>query len=139
MQRSQRPRARAQALEAARARSVLAETEYLAQTDRLRRYFAEQGIDTAVGTVQMIETPRGSCTMTVWPQGTRQLLPVADYVTLLPAGRTDHVTVPFPVLADVLGLVPDRELLPRRYPAPAWPSTEELAVLRAHAVTLPGI
>lgn len=124
---------------AVRARSVLAETEYLAQTDRLRRYFAEQGIDTAVGTVQMIETPRGSCTMTVWPQGTRQLLPVADYVTLLPAGHTDHVTVPFPVLADVLGLVPDRELLPRRYPAPAWPSTEELAVLRAHAVTLPGI
>jgi len=35
--------------------------------------------------------------------------------------------------------VPDRELLPRRYPAPAWPSTEELAVLRAHAVELPGI
>ena len=120
---------------AVRARSVLAEAEYLAQTGRLQRYFAEQGVDTAVGAVQLIETPRGSCTMTVWTRGAPHLLPVADYVTLMP----DRLTVPFPVLADVLGLVPDRDLLPRRYPAVAWPSAEELAVLQAHAVALPGI
>ena len=120
---------------AVRARSVLAEAEYLAQTGRLQRYFAEQGVDTAVGAVQLIETPRGSCTMTVWTRGAPHLLPVADYVTLMP----DRLTVPFPVLADVLGLVPDRDLLPRRYPAVAWPSAEELAVLQPHAVALPGI
>ncbi len=124
---------------AVRARSVLAETEYLAQTEALQRHFAEQAIDTVPGTVQMIETPRGSCTMTVWTRGAPHLLPVADYVTLMAAERTDHVTVPFPVLADVLGLVPDRQLLPRRYPATGWPSDEELAVLRAHGVALPGI
>ncbi len=124
---------------AVRARSVLAEHEYAAQTRRLRQHFAEQAVDTVVGEVQVIETPRGSCTMTVWAQGTPCLLPVADYVTLLPADRTDHITTPFPVFADVLGLTRDQNLLPRRHPVAEWPSPAELSVLRDHSVALPGI
>mgnify|MGYP000264002787 CR=1 FL=1 len=125
--------------QAVRARSVLAEHEYAAQTRRLRQHFAEQAVDTSVAEVQVIETPRGSCTMTVWTQGTPCLLPVADYVTLLPADRTDHITTPFPVFADVMGLTRDQNLLPRRYPVADWPSPAELTVLREHAVALPGI
>ncbi|MFN8226692.1 MAG: hypothetical protein U0R18_08240 [Mycobacterium sp.] len=128
--------------QAVRARSVLAEHEYAAQTRRLRQHFAEQAVDMSVAEVQVIETPRGSCTMTVWTQGTPPvpcLLPVADYVTLLPADRTDHVTTPFPVFADVMGLTRDQNLLPRRYPVADWPSPAELSVLREHAVALPGI
>jgi len=125
--------------QAVRARSVLAESEYFAQTERLQRYFAEQAVSTRAGSVQVIETPRGSCTMTVWTEGTSQMLPVADYVTLMSADQTDYFTVPFPVFGDVLGLMWDPELLPRRYPVGRWPSGDVLEVLRAHAVTLPGI
>lgn len=124
---------------AVRARSVLAEAEYLVQAGRLQRYFAERGIDTRADAVQVIETPRGSCTMTVWTPGAPQLLPVADYLTLVSADHTDHFTVPFPVFVDVLGLVADPDLLPRRYPVAQWPPGEVLEVLRAHAVALPGI
>lgn len=124
---------------AVRARSVLADTEYRAQTERLQRYFAEQTLDVQAAAVQLIETPRGSCTMTVWLDGVPVLLPETDYVTLLSGDQTDYFTVPFPVLADVVGLVADPELVPVRYPVAQWPDIETLAVLRDHAVHLPGI
>ena len=95
---------------AVRARSVLADGEYLAQTERLQRYFAEQVLDAQAGSVQLIETPRGSCTMTVWGEGASWLLPEADYVTFLSGDQSDYFTVPFPVVADVVGLVADPEL-----------------------------
>lgn len=124
---------------AVRARSVLADAEYRVQTERLQRYFAEQTADVAAAAVQLIEAPRGSCTMTVWPQGAPVLLPETDYVTFLSADQTDYFTVPFGVVADVVGLVADPELVPVRYPVPDWPDDELLAVLRDHAVRLPGI
>ena len=37
------------------------------------------------GSVQLIETPRGFCTMTVWGEGPSWLLPGADYVTFMSA------------------------------------------------------
>ena len=124
---------------AVRARSVLADAEYRVQTERLARHFAEQTQDVQVASVQLIETPRGSCTMTIWPDGTPVLLPEADYVTLLSADQTDYFTVPFGVLADVLGLLTDAELMPVRFPVTGWPDAATLAVLRDHAVRLPGI
>ena len=98
--------------QAVRPFGALAEHEYAAQTRRLRQHFAEQAVDMSVAEVQVIETPRGSCTMTVWTQGTPPvpcLLPVADYVTLFPADRTDHVTTPFPVFAGRNGPDPGPE------------------------------
>ena len=124
---------------AVRARAVLADAEYLTQTDRLQRYFAEQQLGTQPGSVQLIETPRGSCTMTVWSDGADLLLPHADYLTFLSADAADYFTVPFPVAADIVGLVRDPGLVPARYPVTAWPDAAALAVLRAHAVVLPGI
>ena len=81
---------------AVRARSVLADGEYLAQTERLQRYFAEQVLDAQAGSVQLIETPRGSCTMTVWGEESSWLLPETDYVTFLSADRVRllHGAVP---------------------------------------------
>ena len=122
-----------------RARSVLAEREYLVQGQRLQQYFAQTGTDAEAAPLQMIETPRGSCTMTVWRQGTPGLLPGADYLTLLPADQSRPVTVPFPVLADVLGWQPEADLVPLRFAAERWPDDQTLGVLRAHAVALPGI
>ena len=124
---------------AVRARSVLAEREYLVQGQRLQQYFAQTGTDAEAAPLQMIETPRGSCTMTVWRQGTPGLLPAADYLTLLPADQSRPVTVPFPVLADVLGWQPEADLVPLRFAAERWPDDQTLGVLRAHAVALPGI
>ncbi len=124
---------------AVRARSVLADSEYLAQTELLQRHFGEQMIDTQAAAVQLIETPRGSCTMTVWGDGTSLLLPEADYVTFLSTDRTDYFTVPFPVVADVAGLVRDAELVPARYPVAGWPEQDVVTVLRGHSVQLPGI
>jgi hypothetical protein len=124
---------------AVRARSVLADGEYLAQTERLQRHFAEQALDARAGSVQLIETPRGSCTMTVWGEGSSWLLPETDYVTFMSADQTDYFTVPFPVVADVVGLVADPELVPTRYAAAGWPADDVMEVLRGHSVQLPGI
>ena len=75
---------------AVRARSVLADGEYLAQTERLQRYFAEQVLDTQAGSVQLIETPRGSCTMTVWGEGSSWLLP-GDRLRDVPVRGSDRL------------------------------------------------
>ena len=124
---------------AVRARSVLADGEYLAQTERLQRFFAEGVLDAQAGSVQLIETPRGSCTMTVWGEESSWLLPETDYVTFLSAARSDYFTVPFPVVADVVGLVPDPGLVPARYAVAGWPADDVMAVLREHSVPLPGL
>jgi hypothetical protein len=124
---------------AVRARSVLAAREYRAQTERLQRYFAEQMVDTQADSVQLIETPRGSCTITLWGEGAAWLLPESDYVTFVSGDHSDHFTVPFPVVADVVGLVKHPDLVPARYAVDGWPSDDIIAVLRAHSVALPGI
>lgn len=124
---------------AVRARAVHADAEYLTQTERLQRYFAERQLRAQAAPVQLIGTPRGASTMTVWRDGLELLLPGADYVTFLSADQTDYFTVPFPVAADIVGLVRDPGLVPVRYPVDGWPDPETVAVLRAHAVALPDI
>jgi len=116
---------------ALRARSVLAEYEYRVQADRLAP------VDTAVGAAQLVDTPRGICTATVWAQGTSWLLPAADYL-MFAAGNGDQFTVPFGAAVDIAGLTPEPGLLPLRYRVTGWPDSGLLSVLRAHAVTLPG-
>jgi hypothetical protein len=110
---------------AVRARSVLAAAEYLEQAQRL-------GIGGTA--VELVDTPRGVCTMTVWAEGQPWSLPQTDYVTLRPADLSVPITVPFAVLADIVGAVPDPEVLPVRWRMPGWPAPEVLAVLGAHAV-----
>lgn len=117
---------------AVRARSVLAATEYQLQADRL------QGSD-GTGAVQLIDTPRGLCTLTVWGQGSGWLLAETDYVMLVAADQSDHFTVPFGVLADIVGLVPAPAMIPARYPVTDWPPADTVETLRAHAVSLPGL
>ncbi len=124
---------------AVRARSVLAEAEYLAQTERLQMFYAEQMADVQAGSVQLIETARGACTMTVWGDGLAWVLPQADYVAFVSADRTDNFTVPFPVVADVVGFVPEPDLLPLRYAVTGWPPADIVETLRGHCVQLPGM
>lgn len=111
---------------ALRARSVLAAAEYQRQADRLRIGGAA---------VELIDTPRGVCTMTVWAEGQPWSLPQTDYVLLRPADPSAPITVPFAVLADIVGAVPDPEVLPVRWLMPGWPAPQVLAVLGAHALS----
>ncbi|HEX5142719.1 MAG TPA: hypothetical protein VFW21_02495, partial [Mycobacterium sp.] len=117
---------------AMRARSVLAATEYEAQAERLLRDHADR-LTADVGSVQLIDTPAGVRTLTAWRQGSPWLLPRTDYV--LVAGPDEQFVVPFGVLADVVGLIAGHELLPPRCAVTRWPSAEEMAALRAHAVS----
>lgn len=108
---------------AVRARSVLAATEYQRQATRLR-----------IGGVQVVDTPRGACTMAVWDEGQRWALPRADYVLLRPADGSAPLALPFAVLIDIVGAVTDLDVLPLRWRMPGWPEPELLEILRAHAV-----
>jgi hypothetical protein len=121
------------------ARSVLAEAEYLAQADRLQAFYAERMLDVRVGPVQLVETARGLCTMTVWGDGLAWVLPVADYVAFISADQTESFAVPFPVVADVVGLLPDAGVLPLRYSVAGWPAPDVVEMLRGHSVRLPGV
>ena len=60
-------------------------------------------------------------------------------MTFLSGDQSDHFTVPFPVVADVIGLVPDPGLVPGRYAVAGWPADDVMAVLREHSVPLPGL
>ncbi len=124
---------------AVRARSVLAQTEYLRQADRLQTFYAERMLDVRVGHVQLVKTARGLCTMTVWGDGLAWALPAVDYMAFISADQTENFAVPFPVVTDVVGMMPDPDLLPLRYSVTGWPAPDVVKVLRAHSVRLPGV
>jgi hypothetical protein len=124
---------------AVRARSGLADAEYQVQTERLQAFYADLMLDVRVGSVQLVETARGPCTMTVWGDGSTWSLPHADYVAFVSADRTDNFVVPFPAVADIVGLVPDPDLLPLRFSVTGWPAADVVDVLRGHSVQLPGM
>ncbi|WP_099023490.1 hypothetical protein [Mycolicibacterium palauense] len=113
---------------ALRARSLLAAAEYEFQTARLR-----QAPQARAAALQLVDTARGLCTCTDWPQGAPVDLPEADYVRFTGPGEADGFVVPFQVVTDIVGLRPVPDVIPLRYRAEGWPA-ELAAVLRGHAV-----
>jgi hypothetical protein len=121
---------------ALRARTLLASTEYNAQTEFLRDHYENELLPQYVGAAMVIQTPWGPRTTAVWGEGIPWELPQTDYVTLFTADRSDSFAVPFPILADAVGILPIPGLTPVRYRANEFPTPELLAALRPHAVEL---
>lgn len=122
------------------ARSLLAAREYQHQTDYLRQHYERELFPQYVGEAQVIDTPWGRRTTTVWGQGPAWELPHTDYVTFLvgdPSNVSDKFTVQFATVVDVVGILPVAGITPARYRANEWPAPETLATLKAHAIDLP--
>jgi len=125
---------------ALRARTLLATKEYSHQTKFLREHYERELFPQSVGDAQMIETAWGRRTTAVWGQGIAWELPQTDYVTFLvgdPSNVSDKFTVPFPTVADAVGILPVAGIHPVRYRANEWPTAEMLTTLKAHAIDLP--
>lgn len=122
-----------------RARALLASNEYQQQTEFLREHYERELFPQYVGDAQVIDTAWGRRTTAVWGQGIPWELPHTDYVTFVvgdPSNVSDTFSVPFPVVIDVVGILPVTGIDPVRYRANEWPSPELLATLKAHAVNL---
>lgn len=125
---------------ALRARTLLCTTEYRQQTEFLRQHYERERFPQYVGDAQVIETPWGQRSTTIWGQGVACELPQTDYLTFLvgdPSGVSDTFTVPFPTVVDALGILPVAGINPVRYRADEWPTSQLLATLKAHAIDLP--
>lgn len=122
---------------ALRARTLLAAREYGHQTEFLREHYAREQFPQYVGDAQIIATPWGQRTTTTWGEGPSWELPQTDYVTFLVGDQpSGDFTVPFPAVVDAVGILPVAGINPVRYRADAWPTSEMLAALKAHAIDL---
>lgn len=122
------------------ARSLLAAREYHHQTQYLREHYERELFPQYVGEAQMIDTPWGRHTTTVWGDGPSWELPQTDYITFLigdSSNVSDRFTVPFATVVDVVGILPVSGITPSRYRADEWPAPDMLATLKAHAIDLP--
>lgn len=130
---------------ALRARCGLAVTEYGAQSTAL-----EQAVDDHLaypdhedlapafaGSVMYVADDTGPYTATIWGKDVEYLLPEADRVIFCTEENGQMHTlfeVPFPAVAEVVGLTPIPNMSPRRYEIRHWPTPETLARLEAAAI-----
>jgi hypothetical protein len=119
-----------------RAQVILAASEYEAQKGALETEHIREGIDVHVGALVAAARDDGSLfTVAVWSDGVDTLLPAADFVGFVAAGRkADTFTVPWASVAAEVSLTPVDGLYPMRYRVTAWPASEAMDRLRARAV-----
>ncbi len=117
-----------------RAELQLAAGEYAAQRQVLQAEFERDGVDVFVGDLLVAGRPNGSqFSVAVWPDDCHALLPAADFVGFVQAGRP--VTVPFPIVRAEAGLTPEPGLWPARYRVTAYPPERVLARLFDESVS----
>ncbi|MFI6048217.1 hypothetical protein ACIA8C_41840 [Nocardia sp. NPDC051321] len=130
---------------AQRARCGLAITEYSAQSAALAEaadhHLAYPGHDDLApafaGSLLYATADTGPYTATIWGKDVEYLLPEADRVIFCTEEDGQMTTLfeaPFPAVAEIAGLTPIPNMVPRRYEVRHWPTPETLARLEATAI-----
>ncbi len=117
---------------ALRARTCAAMRQYGEQTEFLTQKYRDELVDVFVAKPMTFDTGHGVRAGAVWGEGLTYDLPEVDYICFV----NDDVqfTVPFSVVADVVGLVHTPSVFPRRYRVSGWPEPALMDALRFHAL-----
>lgn len=119
---------------ALRARSYEAERVYNEQAEFLSRVYQEQRFDCYAAPIYLVDVGDRTATAAAWGQGVIADLPEVDYVFFL--GASERFAVPFPVVVDIVGLLPSAGFYPPRYRVTGWPERDVLEILRFHALPM---
>ena len=119
---------------ALRARSYEAERIYNEQAEFLSRVYQEQRFDCHAAPICLVDVGDRTATAAAWGQGVIADLPEVDYVFFL--GASERFAVPFPVVVDIVGLLPSAGFYPPRYRVTGWPERDMLEMLRFHALPM---
>jgi hypothetical protein len=120
---------------ALRARSYEVERVYNEQAEFLSRMYQEQQFACHAPPTYLIDVGDRTATAAAWGQGVVADLPEVDYVFFLGAGAGgERFAVPFPVVVDIVGLLPSAGFYPPRYRVTGWPARDVLELLRFHAL-----
>lgn len=120
---------------ALRARSYESERVYNEQAEFLTRMYQDQRYACHVAATHLVDVGERTATATVWSQGAVADLPAVDYV-FFSGSAGERFAVPFPVVVDIVGLLPSSGFHPARYRVTGWPQPDVLDLLQFHALPI---
>lgn len=120
---------------ALRARSYESERVHNEQAEFLTRMYQDQQVVCHVAPVHLVDVGERTSTATVWSQGVVADLPAVDYV-FFAGSAGERFAVAFPVVVNIVGLLPSSGFFPPRYRVTDWPQPDVLDLLQFHALPI---
>lgn len=117
---------------AKRARTCAAVRQYGEQTAFLKRLYQDELIDVYVSEAMTFDVGHGIGSGAIWGEGVTYDLPEVDYISFV--NHQTHFTVPFPMVVELLGILPTAGYYPPRYRVSGWPEPALMDALRFHAL-----
>jgi hypothetical protein len=121
----------------AHALRVLHDAEiYAAQKDALDAWHEAEGVDVYVSECSVISKDDVVQSYCVWAQGVKALLPVTDWVAVVPEGeKSDYLRMPWAALREISGArMQAAAEHPARFLVDSFPDAGEWAALREKAM-----
>jgi len=118
------------------ARSCEAERTYAEQSEFLNRVYRDELFTCYAAPAYVFDLGHGPVTAAAWGEGVTSDLPEVDYIFFV-ATTGQNFGVPFSVVLDIVGILPNAGFFPPRYRVTGWPEQPVMDVLRSYAVALP--
>lgn len=120
---------------ALRARSYETERVYNEQAEFLSRMYQDQRVACHAAPTYLVDVGERTATAAAWSQSVVADLPAVDYVFFI-GSAGERFVVAFPVVVDIVGLLPSAGFYPVRYRVTGWPQRDVLDLLKFHALPI---